>query len=61
MVLIPIQDVFGWRERINHPATVGDWNWTYVLPWPIDLYHGAARRRRRPRAALGRLCSEAGR
>jgi 4-alpha-glucanotransferase len=36
-VLIPIQDVFGWRERINHPATVGDWNWTYTLPWPVDL------------------------
>jgi 4-alpha-glucanotransferase len=36
-VLIPIQDVFGWRARINHPATIGDWNWTYVLPWPIDL------------------------
>ena len=36
LVLLPIQDVFGWRDRINHPATVGDWNWTYVLPWPID-------------------------
>jgi 4-alpha-glucanotransferase len=37
MVLIPIQDVFGWRMRVNHPATIGDWNWTYVLPWPVDL------------------------
>lgn len=36
LVLVPIQDVFGWRDRINHPATVGDWNWTYVLPWPAD-------------------------
>lgn len=36
LVLLPIQDVFGWRDRINHPATVGDWNWTYVLPWPVD-------------------------
>jgi 4-alpha-glucanotransferase len=37
LVLLPILDVFGWRDRINHPATVGDWNWTYVLPWPVDL------------------------
>jgi 4-alpha-glucanotransferase len=36
LVLLPIQDVFGWRDRINHPATVGDWNWTFVLPWRID-------------------------
>jgi 4-alpha-glucanotransferase len=33
---LPIQDVFGWRVRINHPATIGDWNWTYALPWPVD-------------------------
>jgi 4-alpha-glucanotransferase len=36
LVLLPIQDVFGWRVRINHPATIGDWNWTYALPWPVD-------------------------
>jgi 4-alpha-glucanotransferase len=36
LVLIPIQDVFGWRDRINQPATIGDPNWTYVLPWPVD-------------------------
>ena len=36
LVLLPIQDIFGWRDRINHPATTGDWNWTYVLPWPLD-------------------------
>ncbi|HUP39104.1 MAG TPA: 4-alpha-glucanotransferase [Vicinamibacterales bacterium] len=36
LVLLPIQDVFGWRDRINLPATVGDRNWTYVLPWPSD-------------------------
>lgn len=35
---IPIQDVFGWRERINTPATVGDHNWTWRLPWPIDTW-----------------------
>ncbi len=35
---IPMQDVFGWRDRINTPATVGDHNWTWRLPWPIDTW-----------------------
>ena len=37
LVLLPIQDVFGWRDRINHPATINNANWTYVLPWAVDL------------------------
>ena len=36
LVLLPIQDVFGWRDRINTPATVSDANWTWRLPWPLD-------------------------
>jgi 4-alpha-glucanotransferase len=36
LLLLPIQDVFGWRDRINQPATVGDGNWTWRLPWPAD-------------------------
>ena len=36
LVLLPIQDVFGWRDRVNLPATIGDDNWTYALPWPCD-------------------------
>ncbi|MEO5739227.1 MAG: 4-alpha-glucanotransferase [Vicinamibacterales bacterium] len=36
LVLVPIQDVFGWRDRINLPASISDANWTYVLPWPSD-------------------------
>lgn len=36
LVLLPIQDVFGWRDRINHPATINETNWTYVLPWAVD-------------------------
>jgi 4-alpha-glucanotransferase len=36
LVLIPIQDVFGWRDRINQPTTIGSSNWRYVLPWPVD-------------------------
>jgi 4-alpha-glucanotransferase len=36
LLILPIQDVFGWRERINQPATVGSENWTWRLPWPSD-------------------------
>jgi 4-alpha-glucanotransferase len=36
VVLLPIQDAFGWRDRINLPGTIGEANWTFVLPWPID-------------------------
>ena len=36
LLILPVQDVFGWRDRINQPATVGDQNWTWKLPWPSD-------------------------
>jgi 4-alpha-glucanotransferase len=36
LLILPIQDIFGWRDRINRPATVGDDNWTWRLPWPVD-------------------------
>jgi 4-alpha-glucanotransferase len=36
LLLMPVQDVFGWRDRINEPATVADTNWTYRLPWFVD-------------------------
>ena len=39
LLILPIQDVFGWRERINQPATVSDANWTWRLPWPSDRLH----------------------
>jgi 4-alpha-glucanotransferase len=35
-LFVPVQDLFGWRDRINTPATVGPGNWTWCLPWPID-------------------------
>jgi 4-alpha-glucanotransferase len=34
--ILPIQDLFGWRERINVPATVGGGNWVYRLPAPLE-------------------------
>jgi len=40
LVMIPIQDLFGWRERINLPGTVGPANWSWRLPLTIeDLSH----------------------
>jgi 4-alpha-glucanotransferase len=36
LVLLPIQDIFGWRERINIPALVSDENWGWHLPWPVE-------------------------
>lgn len=39
LVILPIQDVFGWRDRINVPATITGENWTFRLPWPVDRLH----------------------
>jgi 4-alpha-glucanotransferase len=36
LVLVPMQDIFGWYERINVPAVVSDDNWSWRLPWPVD-------------------------
>jgi 4-alpha-glucanotransferase len=36
LLILPVQDVFGWRERINEPGTVNDTNWTFKLPWTVD-------------------------
>jgi 4-alpha-glucanotransferase len=36
LLIVPFQDLFGWRDRVNVPAVVNDENWTWRLPWPID-------------------------
>lgn len=36
LLLLPVQDVFGWRDRINTPALVCAENWSWRLPWPVD-------------------------
>lgn len=36
LMIVPIQDVFGWRDRINTPALVSESNWCWRLPWPVD-------------------------
>ena len=37
LVLIPMQDIFGWADRINVPAVVSDENWCWRLPWAVNL------------------------
>jgi 4-alpha-glucanotransferase len=36
LLILPIQDLFGWRDRINTPALVNDQNWTWRLPGPVE-------------------------
>ena len=36
LVIFPLQDVFGWRDRINVPATVGAENWSWASAIPVD-------------------------
>ena len=36
IVLLPIHDVFGWRDRVNTPAVISQENWTWRLPWPVE-------------------------
>ena len=38
LAIVPIQDVFGWRDRINTPAHIGEENWTWRMPWPVDRW-----------------------
>ena len=39
-LFLPIQDVFGWFDRVNIPATIGEHNWTWKLPWSVDSLGG---------------------
>ena len=60
LVVFPLQDVFGWRERINVPATVGPENWSWATPIPVDrLVKDPVGRERAE--ALHRMAVESGR
>jgi 4-alpha-glucanotransferase len=60
ILILPIQDVFGWSDRINEPATVTDENWTFRLPWPADRLHDVPEARER-QATLRRWAVKYGR
>jgi 4-alpha-glucanotransferase len=36
LVLLPFQDAFGMRERVNTPGTVNEENWTYRMPMDLE-------------------------
>jgi 4-alpha-glucanotransferase len=61
LLLLPVQDAFGWRDRINTPATIGDDNWTWRMPIGVDALAthpeaiACADRLRRLAAESGRL------
>jgi 4-alpha-glucanotransferase len=57
LMVLPVQDIFGWRDRINTPAVVDEINWTWRMPWPVDDL--AAEPVSRERAAFLRQLSTA--
>jgi 4-alpha-glucanotransferase len=36
LIILPVQDIFGWRDRVNTPALVSDLNWSWRLPLPVE-------------------------
>lgn len=60
LFIAPIQDLFGWTDRINVPATVTAENWTFKLPWPVDALAGVAEARERQHVLRG-WCDRYGR
>ncbi len=36
LVVLPVQDLFGWDDQINRPGTIDDANWSYRLPFAIE-------------------------
>ena len=57
LLLLPIQDAFGWRDRINEPATLDDENWTFRLPWPCNRLDAVPEARER-QSALRRWAAQ---
>jgi len=60
LTILPIQDLFGWRERINTPATTDSHNWRYRLPVETSRLDTLPDVRQRMEA-LRALISETGR
>lgn len=54
LLLLPFQDAFGMRERVNVPGTVTEENWTYRMPRELSALHADAAARDRLRGLAGR-------
>ncbi len=52
-LVLPVQDIFGTRERINLPASIGPHNWTYRMPLAISELRADPR----GREASGRMAA----
>jgi 4-alpha-glucanotransferase len=59
-LILPIQDVFGWRDRINVPGTITDDNWTWRMLWPVDVLMQEPETQERART-LREMCRRHGR
>ena len=53
LLTLPVQDIFGWADRINVPGLVDDRNWTWKLPWPVDAMEDVPEARERQAALRG--------
>lgn len=60
LLIVPVQDVFGWRDRVNTPALVAASNWTWRLPFPVDALGNLPEARERA-AFLRTLSGKCGR
>jgi 4-alpha-glucanotransferase len=60
LLLLPMQDVFGWPDRINVPATVAGHNWRWRVPLSTAALTGDGEPRRRA-AAIHALTVASGR
>jgi 4-alpha-glucanotransferase len=54
LVLLPFQDLFGDRDRINVPGTVNEVNWTWRMPTPLSALAADAQARDRLRRLASR-------
>jgi 4-alpha-glucanotransferase len=60
LCVLPIQDVFGWTDRVNVPGVIDEANWTWVLPVLVD-HLGSDPEARERQQALARWAKNAGR
>jgi len=58
LLLLPVQDIFGWPDRVNLPGQTTDENWTWRMPWPVDRLDTQPEARERART-LGGMCRRA--
>ncbi|HNW43821.1 MAG TPA: 4-alpha-glucanotransferase, partial [Elusimicrobiales bacterium] len=38
IIILPIQDIVGSKDRVNVPGTLGDHNWTYRFPDAAETF-----------------------